>query len=48
MNDIYSRRMLKRLLEDDEIDPAEAAFMEGYNEDWRISNIRHHILYARE
>lgn len=33
MNDIYSRRMLKRLLEDDAIDPAEAAFMEGYNEE---------------
>ena len=33
MNDIYSRRMLRRLLEDDEIDSAEAAFMEGYNED---------------
>jgi len=33
MNDIYSRRNLRRLLEDDEIDIREAAFMEGYNED---------------
>jgi len=33
MNDVYSRSTLKRMLEDDEIDSSEAAFMEGYNED---------------
>ena len=28
---IYERKMVERLLEDDEIDPIEAAFMCGYN-----------------
>jgi len=33
MNDVYSKTMLRRMLEDDEINSSEAAFMEGYNED---------------
>jgi len=32
MNDIYSKRRIRKMLEDDEIDIREAAFMEGYND----------------